>query len=140
MSRPRGARSPCARGARSLSRASRDGGGSALLLYTMADSSSTQCARHPRPLPSACRPLHLYIRAVAATHSNFFFRLVRVCDRSLLDRRLRSLAYLKEVFVGNRHFLSIASINSLGSAKEEGIDETTGASISDPLHACDHFR
>lgn len=53
--------------------------------------------------------------------------------RTLVDRRLRSFTYIKEVYVGNRLFLSVASVASLGSAKDDGFDESQGAAMA---HRC----
>ena len=49
--------------------------------------------------------------------------------RPLVERRLRVFSYLKDVYSGNQHFLSVASISpGGGSSKEDGLDETLGAS------------
>ena len=49
---------------------------------------------------------------------------------TIVEKRLRSFAYLKDVYQGNRHFLSVASIGgspSAGTSKEDGADEVLGA-------------
>lgn len=46
----------------------------------------------------------------------------------LIERRILSCAYLKEVFTGKRHWVSIATIDG-PNGKEEAIDEAQGVSL-----------
>ena len=44
--------------------------------------------------------------------------------QTLMDRRLRSVAYLRDVFAGERHFLSVTCLSADSQAAAlEGIDE-----------------
>lgn len=41
----------------------------------------------------------------------------------LLDRRLKSVAYLRDVFAGETHFLSVARLSTNSQAEQEGVEE-----------------
>ena len=66
-----------------------------------------------------------YALATRTTHlptRSHLFYFIPLAHRHLVEHRLRTFAYLKDVYQGNRHFLSVISLNG-STNKEDGLEE-----------------